>query len=149
MPPTCTVISSTSTSPLSSGKRGTQRIEKGRFKSLVKEFTGKGVLDEALLSYLFIDYPQFDYEVALALLQHFHILHGPVKHKRRTFYIMPFFSSSFMGNSWKTDKDLQLRIDLEIRGLSIPWYVFQLVTVAVLNDNPTVNFAPFPSHFVS
>ena len=119
-----------------------QRIEKGRFKSLVKEFTGKGVLDEALLSYLFIDYPQFDYEVALALLQHFHILHGPVKHKRRTFYIMPFFSSSFMGNSWKTDKDLQLRIDLEIRGLSIPWYVFQLVTVAVLNDLLTDSSIP-------
>ena len=120
-----------------------KRVKKEKFKSFVEQFTSEGLLDEALLMHLFNDQPQFDSEVALALLQHFYILHGPIQCQRRTAYILPFFSSTFMSSSWETDKEIQLRIDLMIRGLPIPWYVFQLVTVAVLNQSLTEFDVPY------
>ena len=121
-----------------------ERIDKSSFESFIEQFTKSEVLDEALLLHLFNDSSNFDSKVALALLKHFFILHGPITHNNRWSYILPYFSSTFMESDWETDKYIQLRVDLMIRGLNLPWYVFQLVTVAVLNhsldefDNPSV-----------
>ena len=49
-------------------------------------------------------------------------------------YLVPYFSSTYMNSAWKTDGRLQLRADIILSGLSLPWYVYQLTTVAVLKQ---------------
>ena len=120
-----------------------QTIRKEKFQSFIQQFTASGVLDEVLLIYLVKRHSQFDFEAALALLQHFYIFHGPIVHDGRTAYLLPYFSSSYMEPSWERDKEVQLRMDLMIRGLSLPWYAFQLVTVAVLNHSLTKSDSPY------
>ena len=103
-----------------------------RYKSFVDAFTTRGVLDEALLFHL-LRSSKFSNDVAVKLLKCFHIIHGPIKHEKRDAFILPSFAAKFMSDSWQTDGHVQLRLDLILGGLSLPRYVFQLVTVAVLN----------------
>ena len=110
-------------------------IDEGLFKSLVKQFNSTGILDEALLVYLLQRHPQVDFKIALALLRHFFIFYGPVIHENKKVFILPYASSEFMDDSWERDGDVQLRIDFVVKGLSVQWYVFQLLTVAVLNHS--------------
>ena len=36
---------------------------------------------------------------------------------------------------WKTDGDIQLRLDVILEGLSLPWHVYQLLSVAFLTQS--------------
>ena len=103
-----------------------------RYESFVQQFRLTGVLDEALLFHLLSTNSEIPPEVAVELLKCFCILHGPAEHKEGNAYIIPYLSSSFMDGSWETDGQLQLRMDIVLGGLSLPWYVYQLTTIAVL-----------------
>ena len=77
---------------------------------------------------------KFPAEVAVELLRCFFIIHGPVEHDKGKACLIPYFSSTFMDDSWETDGPLQLRMDIIVDGLSLPWYVYQLTTVSVLKQ---------------
>ena len=111
------------------------RISKDRYEQLVSRFTSTGVLNEALLAHLLTTDSQFSLKVSVQLLKSFYILHGPIKDQLEDSYILPYFAKSYMGDSWKRDGDLQLRLDILLEGLTLPKYVFQLMTVVVLNCN--------------
>jgi hypothetical protein len=110
-----------------------QVIGKYKYESLVQQFIQTGMMDEALLSSLLSKGSGLTSEVAISLLKCFFILHGPIKTEHRDAYIVPYFANSFMDSSWMTDGYLRLRLDIMLAGLSLPKYVYQLVTVAVLN----------------
>ena len=110
-----------------------ERINEYRFRCLVEEFTDTGVLDEVLLMHLITKESSFPFTIAVQLLKSFNILHGPVTRETGNAYILPYFSKTYMGDSWKFDGFLQLRLDIIFRGLFLPRYVLQLMTVVVLN----------------
>ena len=119
-----------------------ERISKDRYKQIVSRFTSTGVLNEALLAHLLTTDSRFSFEVSLQLLKSFYILHGPVKDQLEDSYILPYFAKSYMGDSWKTDGDLQLRLEILLEGLTLPRYVFQLMTVVVLNCHASSVYNP-------
>ena len=110
-----------------------RRINRRGFESLVEEFTCTGILDEALLVHLFTEEKTFPFDLAVQILKSFHILHGPVILRTGNAYIIPYFAEDFMDDSWQDDGDLQLRLDIMFGGLSLPRYVFQLMTTVILN----------------
>ncbi|XP_067941712.1 uncharacterized protein [Watersipora subatra] len=109
-------------------------IGKLKFKALVKEFTTTGVIGEALLIYLLQTESSFSPSVAIDLLKSFNILYGPISKKGDSkAYILPYFAKSSMDDSFQQDNRIPLRMDIAFGGLSLPQYVFQLITVVVLN----------------
>ena len=103
------------------------------FQWLVDDFMFTGVIDAALLIHLLETESKFPPDIALCLLQCFYIVHGPILHNRRSAYAIPYFATKFLDKSWKTDGDLQLRMDILLGGLALPFYVHQVTTVAFLN----------------
>lgn len=114
-------------------KHGGRTIGKQKYQKLVEQFQESGQLAESILVHLLKKDSKFPPDIALQLLHSFHIIHGPLKQEQASAYIIPYFAPSFMGTSWSTDGELQLRVDIVIGGLSPPKYVHQLLTVAVLN----------------
>ena len=114
-----------------------QVVEKHQFKSFTEQFTETGVLDEALLFYLLGNYSKFPVDIGIELLHTFYIVHGPIERSQRDAYIVPYFANTFMDESWKADGYLQLRLDIVFEGLALPQYVYQLMTVVVLNETFT------------
>lgn len=135
---------------------GTQRYE-----YLVEQFLETGVIDEVLLAHLLVTESRLPFDVAISLLQSFYILHGPIYQNLDKSYILPYFANRYMGTSWETDGDVQLRLSLVFGGLGLPKYAFQLMTVAVLNhasdpnsvitvakNGATVRCQGYSTHFV-
>ncbi|XP_067947674.1 malignant fibrous histiocytoma-amplified sequence 1 homolog [Watersipora subatra] len=111
-----------------------QPIKRHEYATFLQAFLSSGVLDEALLVRLLKD-SALPYDVAVKLLRCLFILHGPVEQNHRQVFLVPCLSSTFMDDSWKTDGQLQLRMEMLIRGLSLPKYVFQLMSVAMLKES--------------
>ena len=124
---------------------GDEMISKEYCQWLVDDFMFTGVIDAALLIHLLETESKFPPDIALCLLQCFYIVHGPISHNRRSAYAIPYFATKFLDKSWKTDGDLQLRMDILLGGLALPFYVHQVTTVAflnlLLNDCNTFNLA--------
>ncbi|XP_067935178.1 malignant fibrous histiocytoma-amplified sequence 1-like [Watersipora subatra] len=112
-----------------------QVIRKHKYETLIQNLSESGMLDEALLAHLLHCHTQFPFDVALQLLKCFYIVHGPIKKDDRETYVVPYFAHNFLDKSWKTDGDIQLRLDIVLAGLTLPKYVYQLMSVAVLNSN--------------
>ena len=126
-------------------RHGDQMISEYKYKSLIQKFTETGMLDEAVLMHLLKTESHFPPSIALELLRSFCIINGPIDGQPRSFYAVPYFATNFMDNSWKTDGSLQLRLEILLKGLALPKYVYQLMTVVVMNHtlSPTssTNFA--------
>ncbi|XP_067931059.1 malignant fibrous histiocytoma-amplified sequence 1 homolog [Watersipora subatra] len=109
-------------------------IRKEKYKELIKTFITSGILDDALLEHLLSSYHiQFPKEVAVDLLHCFKILHGPINAGMRKSYIVPYFSPKCMSSDWEIGGGIQLRLVMELGGLALPKYGYQLTTAAFLN----------------
>ena len=115
-------------------RHGDQMITKDKYESLIKRFLQTGMLDEAVLMHLLKTESPLAPPIALELLRSFCIVHGPIDGQPRSSYVIPYFATNFMDNSWKTDGCLQLRLDILLKGLALPKYVYQLMTVVVMNQ---------------
>ena len=111
-----------------------ETIVKQRLESYIQEFTTTGVLDEILLMYLLQTGSKISSDIAVDLLKSLFIVYGPIKQQNKIIYMIPYFSEHFM-KEWKTDGDIQLRLDVILGGLSLPWHVYQFLTVAFLNQS--------------
>ena len=109
-------------------------INRSAFELLVDDFIETGVLNEKVLLYLLNEESKVPFSIAVQLLKSFYILHGSVTHRKENAYILPYFSQTYMDSSWKADGELQLRLDIMFRGLPLPRYVFQMMTVVILNN---------------
>ncbi|XP_067940836.1 malignant fibrous histiocytoma-amplified sequence 1 homolog isoform X2 [Watersipora subatra] len=106
------------------------------YQQFVKNFTRNGILDEALLNNLLKSESKFQPKIAIELLKIFWIVQGPIilnAEKKINGYAIPYFAKESIGETWKKEKRIQLRLIIEMRGLPLPKYGFQLMTVAVLN----------------
>lgn len=110
-----------------------QVILKNKYQWLIEQFFQTGVLDGAVLMNLLATESAIPAEIAIELLRCFHILHGPVSRPNGEAYIIPYFATAAVDQSWQTQSDLQLRIDVVFGGLTLPKDVYHLMTVAVLN----------------
>ncbi|KAF6024147.1 hypothetical protein EB796_017542 [Bugula neritina] len=111
-----------------------------QFEHLVTRFLTTGLLDEAILFHLLEAETNFAPHVAIKLLSSFCILYGPMIEQKCSTYIVPNFSLSYIGRQWETDGYLQLRIKVVFNNLPLPRYVFQLMTVALLNFDKDVAY---------
>ncbi|XP_067935483.1 malignant fibrous histiocytoma-amplified sequence 1 homolog [Watersipora subatra] len=121
-----------------------KNISKPLYMKSIDKFLKCGILDEFLLHHLlhvFKTESNFPCHLAIELLKSFWILHGPIKQnsedqtsETRYDYIVPYFATESIGASWQTDERIQLRVVIEMRGLPLPHYAFQLMTVAVLDE---------------
>ncbi|XP_067935480.1 malignant fibrous histiocytoma-amplified sequence 1 homolog [Watersipora subatra] len=121
-----------------------KNISKALYMKSIDKFLKCGILDEFLLHhllYVFETKSNFPLELSIHLLKSFWILHGPIKQnsedqtsETRYGYIVPYFAIESIGASWETDERIQLRVVIEMRGLPLPHYAFQLMTVAVLDE---------------
>ncbi|KAF6024153.1 hypothetical protein EB796_017548 [Bugula neritina] len=98
------------------------------------------MLDEAILFHLLQTETNFAPHFAIKLLTSFCILYGPITEQNCNTYIVPYFSLSYIDNRWETDGYLQLRIKVIFNNLPLPKYVFQLMTVALLNFDKNVAY---------
>lgn len=112
-----------------------QVVNKHKYLAMVDRFRSHGIIDETLLFHLIDANSDFPAAVGLELLKLFFIVHGPVQEAKTNSYIIPSSSSIYMANEWKHHGELELRADIKFWGLLLPNYVYQLVTVAVLNHN--------------
>ncbi|XP_067947185.1 malignant fibrous histiocytoma-amplified sequence 1-like [Watersipora subatra] len=119
-----------------------RRVNKAKYEEMVEEFQHDGILDSALLYYLLTkESAKFSWEVSVELLKSFKVLHGPVHKRAIEYYLIPFASQSSMDGSWKTDGDLQLRLEIQFGGLPLPIYAFHLAIVKfldVLKEEPSL-----------
>ncbi|XP_067937116.1 uncharacterized protein [Watersipora subatra] len=121
-----------------------KNISQASYIESVEKFLTYGILDEFLLHHLlrvFETESNFPWDLAIELLKSFWVLHGPIKQnstdqtsETRYAYIVPYFATESIGASWETDERIRLRVVMEMRGLPLPNYAFQLMTVAVLDE---------------
>ncbi|XP_067941160.1 uncharacterized protein [Watersipora subatra] len=107
------------------------------YQQFVKNFTRNGILEEALLHHLLKLESDFQPDIAIELLKSFWIVQGPIilnSKKHRYGYAIPYFSPKTMNEFLGEKRRYELRLHVNLRGLPLPRYGFQLMTVAVLNE---------------
>ena len=105
------------------------------YEELIKEFKSTGLLSEAVLLDILDNESEFPTEVALALLKAFLIIYGPVEVKGQQAYIIPSFSTKYLGDYWKEQSGVPLRVEIGFHGLKPPSYAYQLLSVLMLTLN--------------
>lgn len=109
-------------------------MDKKDYHHLIDNFRTNGILDIFVLKQIFDHESAFGYNVAMEVLQAFFLVHGPVDSHPRPQFILPYFSPEFKDDSYKKAGDrLQLRVEILFKGLALPRYVHQLLTVAMFN----------------
>ncbi|XP_067940451.1 malignant fibrous histiocytoma-amplified sequence 1 homolog [Watersipora subatra] len=106
------------------------------YKQFVKNFTRNGILDEALLHHLLKLEADFQPDIAIELLKSFWIVQGPIvlnAQKQKYGYAIPYFAPKSIEKLRGEETRFQLQLHIQLRGLPLPNYGFQLMTVAVLN----------------
>ncbi|KAF6029336.1 hypothetical protein EB796_012341 [Bugula neritina] len=109
-------------------------MDKKDYHHLIDNFRTNGILDIFVLKQIFDHESAFGYNVAMEVLQAFFLVHGPVDSHPRPQFILPYFSPELKDDSYKkADDRLQLRVEILFKGLALPRYVHQLLTVAMFN----------------
>jgi len=115
-------------------------LEEEQFKKFVGGFLSAGIMGSQLLEYLIKSETAFFDEnaflVAATLLQKFSILYGPIDLESRSCFIVPFYSPDYLENNLTTDEDIILHTEILFKGLSIPQYNYQQMSVIVLQMFP-------------
>ncbi|XP_067940460.1 malignant fibrous histiocytoma-amplified sequence 1 homolog [Watersipora subatra] len=106
------------------------------YKQFVKNFTRNGILEEALLHHLLTVESDFQPDIAIELLKSFWIVQGPIvlnAQKHKYGYAIPYFATKSIDELFGEERRFQLQLHIKLRGLPLPNYGFQLMTVAMLN----------------
>jgi len=115
-------------------------LEEEQFEKLIGDLLSAGIMGSQLLEYLIKSETAFFDEkaflVASTLLQKFSIIYGPVDLESRSYFIVPFYSPGYLEKNLTTDQDIILHAEIMFKGLSIPQYVYQQMSVVVLQMFP-------------
>jgi len=117
------------------------RVERQDFEESVNLFTNTGLMMQSLLAYLIQKETIFhnfeNVEVAICLLQTFRLLHGPIHgESEEPYFVVPQFAKNFHSPSYFPPKELFLRVDAQFNGLALPPYVYNQMTVSLLELFP-------------
>lgn len=104
------------------------------YQFLVTKFKRTGLLDEVVLLDILHTESKFPPQLALSLLTTFLIVHGPITADGRKLYIIPSLSQSYADRLHTRKRGHPvIKTDLLFRGLGLPSYAYDLVTVSFLN----------------
>ena len=114
-------------------------IEYGEYKDMVEQFKSSGVMEGALLHNLLLNESQLSPEVAVEVLKTFHLIHscspcGDDMTSQK--YIIPYFAPKPIVAPVINSQFIPLKVDIFLRGLPVPGYVYSLITAAYLDINP-------------
>jgi hypothetical protein len=116
-------------------------IEKSRYVEMIDTFNDTGVMDAPLLLHLLGQESQLPADVSIEILRTFHLVHlcGSNAAIGNQKYIVPYFASRTITAPEVYDQLVPLKVDLHLRGLPIPSYIFSLITAVYLdmNSNPS------------
>ncbi|XP_067941065.1 malignant fibrous histiocytoma-amplified sequence 1 homolog [Watersipora subatra] len=112
-------------------------IDKLEYEALVQRLLHNGILAEALLKNL-LEASSFSFAVSVGLLESFLMMHGPFGKSPHAEFLVPSLASESLKDLFKIEGVLRVKVDILLRGLSIPKYVHQQLSVTVLNllSNP-------------
>jgi len=115
-------------------------LEKEHFDVLAFNFLSTGIISECLLEYLIKAETAFvgdsDTEVAVTLLQQFYLLFGPLMLPSYKVFVVPYFAHDYLSNSFCSDGDFKLQMEIMFKGLAVPHYVYQQMSIVVLKMFP-------------
>ena len=106
---------------------GSQSITKVKYIQMVRQFQESGVMNSALLSHLIERESEIKSELAIEVLQVFHLVCGPIQEKSEESYIVPYFSQKVI-TVIESGNYIPLKVDICFNGLAIPGYVYHLLT---------------------
>jgi len=112
-------------------------VEKEDFERFVSHFTNTGLMMQCLLTHLIKQETPFtsleDVEVAVCLLLTFRLLYGPLPGDfKEPCFIVPQFASDLFNTSYKSPKNMLLRVETKFNGLALPQYVYHQMNVGLL-----------------
>lgn len=108
-------------------------ISKSKYSSLVQEFRNSGIMSAAVLDHILREKCDFSPNISIELLKAFYIIHGPIEYQEMPAYMIPYFSTRYVGKAWEQEKRLIQKVDICYQGLTPPRYIYQLHTVRLLN----------------
>lgn len=111
---------------------GQHRINKREYTSMINQFMLSGLISDALLSNMLETESQLPAEIAIEILKTFHLICGPMQEQRQRKYIIPYFSTRVL-NVDETGQLIPLKAEICFNGLSVPSYVFYLITAAFID----------------
>lgn len=107
-------------------------VTKRRYEDMVQHFQSAGLMDEVLLSRLLEEESELSSELAIEILKTFHLICGPIKGGRNSYYSIPYFCKKSI-LLLVTGSLIPLKIDICFNGLSIPNYVYHLLTAVFVD----------------
>jgi len=101
-------------------------------------FLSTGIMENKLLEYLVKTETAFsnDLLMAVLLLQKFSLLHGPIDFGSTKCFVVPYYSSEYFESALETEDEIVLCTEIMFKGLSIPQYVYQQLSIEVLRMFP-------------
>jgi hypothetical protein len=110
---------------------------KSKYADMIDNFNETGVMEGPLLVNLLEKETILPTDVSLEILKLFHLIHscGPSDELRNEKYIIPYFAKQRIEAPAVYDHLIPLRVDLYLRGLPLPNYIYSLITAAYLDMN--------------
>lgn len=112
-------------------------IERSRYEKMIGTFKETGVMEAHLLQHLLEEESQLPADTSIEILKTFHLVHlcGSSAAIRQQKYIIPFFATRKVTAPDVYKQLIPLKVDLYLRGLPVPSYIFSLITAAYLDMN--------------
>jgi hypothetical protein len=114
-----------------------KKIDKRKYTAMIDNFNATGVIEASLLLNLLEKESTIPADISVEILKTFHLIHlcGPTSDLSHEKYIVPYFAKEEIKAPEVFDSLIPLKVDLWLRGLPIPGYVFSLITAAYLDIN--------------
>ena len=103
---------------------------------MVSDFKDRGMLADALLTNILKCESKLPHDLALEILLTFHLICGPISKGPENHYIVPYFSTMVVTIE-ESGQYIPLKVEICFRGLSVPAYVYNLLTAAFLSHSNT------------
>ena len=124
---------------------GNQVIEKEEYAAQVENFHKSGVLCHTVLSHILKTESAFNtdeyVQVAIDLLKSFRLIHGPVPVDGQQGFIIPYFANEICSCP-ELPHPITLQTNIIFKGLALPQYVYQQMSVTLLQLHPEVTSTP-------
>ena len=113
-------------------------IERDMYAGMIQSFKDTGVMDGILLMNLLQTESDLPPRLSVEVLKAFHLVHscGPSTAKPCQKYIFPYFAKQqVVKQNIFYDNAIPLTVDIIMRGLPVPSYIFSQITAMYLNVN--------------
>lgn len=129
-----------------------KKIFKDSYNALIQKFLQTGSMDQVLLYQLISTETDFQgkqsLQVAVDVLKTFRLLWGPLRGCGNEYYVLPYFMPDLQSDTFdpSTRRDVIFHVELLFHGLSLPRYIFDHMTVEMLQLFPDERDTPVVKH---